>query len=613
MDAVPFEPTGIDAAVMDAAAAGPAVAPINGAAPAIDSVSGEPPKPSKVADSSGKAVAKATAGISLLYVLRLFVGFIAQPLIAHNLGLTAQADAFAVSTDVNQRIWLLYEKVINPAFLPNFIAALKEEGEERAWRFASTTIWLVLGSLLVITPLFWVFMPQLVHKLSHAKSPQEIELTIRLARTMLGGLVFLAMSSLTYTILNGYKRFVYAALGDTLWKVGILGGAAVAVKLYGHRLAELAKPAGGVKHLSGAQLDLAVSLAQKSLWLIIGGYLVGSFLKILPHLVAIGPKWKLLKPRVDLSDPLVKKMFALSIPLVLGIAVSEWRGLYLVYLAGDSSIHVGAARAALKFSRIINDNLIQVFPYALSIGIFPYLADQARDRDRQPMTDTLVGALRVCFFTFVPLTAILIAVSAPLLRAVWEGGQLTSDDTIVMTAPFIAFALGMVGFACEMILNQTFYAMTRAWTPTLVGLAATVLWVVIAKAGVNFAAAGAYPAGFALAAIAGSESIAKSAKCLIMWFLLRPQLGKIEWGDQLQFFIKILAGSIVGAVLSYLAISHLPHHHGPGHGKLLLLVSVTVAGLVGLGGYGAVARLLGVPETVYIAAFAGRMRRRLAA
>jgi hypothetical protein len=80
----------------------------------------------------------------------------------------------------------------------------------------------------------------------------------------------------------------------------------------------------------------------------------------------------------------------------------ETRDIYLKWLADSPNIEVAGSRAALRFSSLIGSSLIQIFPYALSIGIFPYLADMARQRDKQPLTDTLMGALRVCVFIFGP-------------------------------------------------------------------------------------------------------------------------------------------------------------------------------------------------------------------
>ncbi len=577
--------------------------PDSNLSPSLETLTDEEP----VIDAATKkdaTVASATAGIGALHFVRFVIGFVAQPLIAHNLGLRWQADVYQVATDIVMRFWLIFEKVINPAFLPNFIAALKEQGEERAWQFCSTAVWIVSALLLAASALGWALMPQLVGLLSQKALPQQVALTVEVARVLTFGLFFLGFSSLTYTILNGYKRFVYAAMGDAVWKMGVFVGAAAAYFLYGKRLDALAELSAPTPAQEAQILDLAI----KSLWLIIGGFLVGAVGKLLPHLFALRSKRHLLRPRINLSDPLVRTMGALAVPLLLGIIVSEARGFYLVRLADDPSIQIAASRAALKWSRIIGDNLIQLFPYALSIGIFPFLANLARERDRQPLTDTLMGALRVCVFVFVPITAILIAVREPLLRAVWEGGRLTQADTLAMTPPFIAFTLGLVGFACEMMLSQTFYAMTRAWTPTLIGLTTSVLWVVLAKWGVE-------GLGWGLAAIAGAEAISKSVKCLIMWTYLRPHLGDVKARENLVFLVKVIGGAAIAALVSWVLVGQLaPADDSVSRFKIKMLGAVAASGLGAMGAFALWASVLRVEEMKFArAAFgkvSGKLRRR---
>ncbi len=545
--------------------------------------------------SAGRSVARATAGIGALHFVRFLIGFVAQPLIAHNLGFSWPADVYQVSTDIVQRFWLLFEKVVNPAFLPQFIAALKEDGEEEAWKLASTALLILLVLLSGATVLGWAFMPQLVGFLSQkAKgNPQQIALTISAARVLLIGLLALGISSLTYTILNGYKRFVWAAVGDALWKAGVFGGAALAFLLY-HKpigtLVALQKTAPTV--LQQTQL---LDLGLKSLQLILGGFLIGSVLKLVPHVLAIGPKWRLFRPRLDLSNPRVRTMLALALPLVLGIVISETRGFYLQRLADDPSIQIPASRFALKLSRLINDTFIQVFPYALSIGIFPFLADLARERDRQPLTDLVVRSLRICFFVFVPLTAILIALRSPLLHALWTGGQMSSRETMQIIPPYVAFSLGLTGFACEMMLGQAFYALTRTWAPTLIGLAVSVIWIALARFGVAHL-------GWGLAAIAGAEAFAKSLKCLIMWALLRPHLGHIQRRNNAYFFAQLVGASLAAALVAIICARLFAPS---GAGRAHLLLGVAMSGMAAIGAFVVAARALHIEEMSLV----GRRKR----
>jgi putative peptidoglycan lipid II flippase len=508
--------------------------------------------------TAGRQMALATAGIGFLHVLRLLLGFVANPLIANRLALAWQADVYTVAQEIVNSIWLVFEKVLNPAVLPLFAAALGDENEERAWRYASTVLWITLILLLVIAPLAAWQMPFIVNVYSQKAGMEQRLYTVAVARVMLLGLTFLGISSLTYVILNGYKRFFVAALGDTFWKLGIAVAAFYAVR---------------------TQLSPLDSLN-----LLAWGFVAGSVGKLLPHLFGLWKKWRLLHPKIDWSDPLLKKMWLLAVPLILGIVFSQLRDVYLFHIADDPRIAVEGSRTALKYSRLIGTSLIQVFPYALSIGIFPYLADMARKKDRQPLTDTLLGALRVCAFVFIPLTCILISTRFDLLRAVWESGHMTQHDTVVLSLPFVVFSLGLVAFACEMMLGQTFYAMTNAWTPTIIGLATSVLWCILAAVGLHFSVKSTSTMALGIAAIAGAESLSKTIKCILMGIWLRPYLGEIPWKQIGLFLTKVLFASLLCGWLARI-LAHLLVPNGEIISrmiKLKMLLGVSVAGMCGV-------------------------------
>jgi Na+-driven multidrug efflux pump len=198
--------------------------------------------------------------------IALLIGIVAQPLIANRVGLSSFADVYAVATDIVTSIWRIFEKAVNPTFLPCFMHALGDEGEKRAWRFASTALWLTTIILLLLSPLAWWGMPWIVDLYSSKASAEQRIMTVAIARLLLSGLVFLGISSMTYVILNGYKRFAWAAFGDAMWKLGVLAGAGWAVT---QKLEPL-----------------------PALYAISWGFVIGAVLKLLPHLVAIGSKWR---------------------------------------------------------------------------------------------------------------------------------------------------------------------------------------------------------------------------------------------------------------------------------------------------------------------------------
>lgn len=537
----------------------------------MDSLPSEPLNSTPV----GRRVAKATGVIMVFHVLRFALGFLEKPLLAKYFGTTWTADAYTVAYDIVLRIWLIFEKVINPSFLPVFIRSLREEGEERAWRFTNTVASLMLITLTACAILGIAAASPLVRVWSPHASPEEVRLTAQLTRLMLCGLVFLGLSSLTYVILNGYKHFALPALGDAMWKGCIVAAMILVVPRMPHR--------------SLAAMALA------------GGFLVGSFGKLLPQIVGLWKKRHLFRWRIHRREPLLRNMLLLIAPLLVGIFVSEIREVALLRLANDPSIGEGGRAALHKYARPPVEVFIQIFPYALSIGIFPYLAELAsKSQDRQRLTDVFVGALRVCVLVFLPMSAAFIALRYPLIRALFESGQFGRESVELTVVPFTMFAMGMVFFASEMIINQTYYALTNTFTPTAVGVCTSAFAVLLAWASVE--------AGHGLGGIALAETLGKGAKCIILVCLLRKALGDVRVRANLRFLMKVVVATSL-AVAAALFVSQ--------HSAAWLEVSRTtrllnflLSGAVSIGVYTMGTRMLRVEETQAVIAFVRRRGRR---
>jgi murein biosynthesis integral membrane protein MurJ len=531
--------------------------------------------PDESKETTGKRVAKATGVIMVFHVLRFALGFLEKPLLAKYFGTTWTADAYTVAYDVVLRIWLIFEKVINPSFLPCFIKSLRDEGEERAWRFTNTVASLMLTFLIACAVLGIVAATGLVRLWSPNASTQEAQLTAQLARIMLCGLVFLGLSSLTYVILNGYKHFALPALGDALWK-----GCIVA-----------------------AMVLLVPRIPNKSLAVVAlaGGFVLGSLGKLLPQVVGLWNKRHLFRWQLNLREPLLKEMLVLIAPLLVGILVSELREVFLLRLANDPSIGEGGRAALHKYARPPVEVFIQIFPYALSIGIFPYLAELAgKGTDRQHLTDVFVGALRVCAFVFVPMSAAFIALRYPLIRALFESGKFGRESVELTVVPFTMFALGMVFFASEMMINQTYYAMTNTFTPTAVGVGTSAFVMLFAWASVEM--------GHGLGGIALAGTLGKGAKCVILIYLLRSALGDLRARENFVFLTKVIAATVVTVAVSLFVSQHFVAWLEVD--RKMRLLNFLISGMAAVGVYAVCVIALRVEEAGAVVAFVKRGLRR---
>jgi peptidoglycan biosynthesis protein MviN/MurJ (putative lipid II flippase) len=161
---------------------------------------------------------------------------------------------------------------------------------------------------------------------------------------------------------------------------------------------------------------------------------------------------------------------------------------------------------------------------------------------------------------------------------------MTQQDTLILSLPFVVFSLGLVAFASEMMLNQTFYAMTNAWTPTVIGVATSLLWCILATVGLDLSVRNAGTVALGIAAIAGAETLSKTIKCILMGIWLRPHLGHIHWKENFLFLIKVLLASLLCGWLAG-GLAHILVPNGEIVSrmvKLKMLLGVSAAGICGV-------------------------------
>ena len=524
----------------------------------------------------GGKVAGAASAIAAIHLSARVLGFVEKMLTAKYFGTSDRADAYTVAVKVPSTIFYGCEKILNPSFIPSFIDIRKREGEQAAWRLAGTTILLqsiILGALVIVgqllaQPLVLLVAPGYAPG-APTGSPEKVELTVRLMKTIFLSVMFLGISSTTYCILNAHKRFATPALGDAFWKVGTVAGL---IFLYG-------------------RLDVfALAI----------GFVAGAVLKLGTHVVALGRALLKLRLGMTLSNPTFRRMILLMLPMAFGFAYSELRALFDIRFA--SPLSPGAV-AALNYSRTITDLPYQVVAYALGIALFPFLAEHASSERWTDLKSLFMSSMRMLVFLFVPATVVLFILSEPTLRVVYQSGEF-NEESLRLTAPALEFyALGMLAQALECVILQTFYSLKNTLVPTLIGLGTTALHIGLSWWLVSTLSADD-PRGLALA-----YTLARYVKVIVAFGFLAVALKGLPLGPHGGFVAKVLLASAAMAVVMHLAYGGIIAWH-PLTGRKDAIAVFGACAVAGGAVYAIASALLGVPEVRSMARRIGERLKR---
>ncbi|HET6833925.1 MAG TPA: murein biosynthesis integral membrane protein MurJ [Acidimicrobiales bacterium] len=529
-------------------------------------------------------------------------GLIRESVIANYLGTGPASDAFRAALRIPNLLQnLLGEGVLSASFIPVY-ARLRAEGrEEEAGRVAGA----VAGLLVALTGVLSVVGVLLAEPLTRLLVPgfndaYRFDLTVQLVRIMFPGIGFLVLSAWCLGVLNSHRRFFLSYVAPVLWNAAQIA-ALVAV---------------GLTTTNTRTLAYAVS------W----GVLIGG---ILQFGVQIGPVSRLLggvRLNLDTANASVRSVLARFGPVVMGRGVVQIMGYVDLLLA--SYLATGSV-ASLQYALVLYLLPISLFGMSVAAAELPELSEvevhdpETRRRFRLRLEE---GMARIAWYV-APTATMFIVVGDVIVRAVFQRGNFTSADTIVVWLTLAVFSMSLLASTSSRLLQNGLYALDDARTPARVAAMSVVLAAVIGLVfmfpldrlvvGPDGIEGWGDIFAFGPLAEAARDNAANVAHLGIVglavgaavsrWFEYRLLSRALAWrigrtrlaGRWLNPIARGCAAAAIVAVVAEALFGELP--------SLVALVLVLgPAGLV----YVAVTRRLGVPEaTIMVSRVAGLVRR----
>jgi putative peptidoglycan lipid II flippase len=503
-----------------------------------------------------RRLARSTAVFSGATAISRVLGLVREMVSAYFFGVSGLINAFTVAIQVPNLVRALVgDAALSGAFVPVFSDLLEKGERQRAWRVASTLLWLTLLVLGGVTAVFILLAPLLMKPFGDPGG--DYALTVGLSRVLFPIVVLLGLSGIIVGILNTYHHFALPALAPVAWNLVIIVGLVLGVPRIDEESAQLYLYAG----------------------VVVLGTLVQLLLPI-PWLRRLDGR---LTPVLDWRDPAVKRVLVLMLPVTLTIGLINVNFLVDTLFASrllDPELAPAAIGAAFRLYMLPQG----IFAVAVTTVLFPTLARLAARGDLGGLRRTLDGGIRQIAFLLVPAALISIVLAKPIVELVYQRGEFTSEDTVIVAQCLQAFSIGLVFNGWMLILNRSFYAVQTNWVPTAIALGAVALNALFDTV---YYRLGIW--GIPLAT--STVNVVASAVLLVM---MHRRVGLEHVGRTVAVVVRVTVCSVVAAGLSfavwYAADSLL------GEGILAQLVSLgaglAVAGLAYVGA----ARALGLRE-----------------
>jgi murein biosynthesis integral membrane protein MurJ len=447
-------------------------------------------------------ILKSSTGLVIITLLVKLLGYVEKLCLAKYYGTSYQVDVYTTILTIVLAFFYFFREVIEPGFL-NVFMYLRNSNEKEAWGLFNKGFRLIFFITIIISGVTILFPSKVISVFAPGFDEAKLNLSTKLIQIAILGCVFLALSTLTNITLNGLKLFSLAASGELVFKAMIILCMVLFYKTHG---------------IIGA----------------VFGIVLGSCVRLSVHLTKLYRYISFRK--VTITHETRKNIWLLTWPLLIGVTFSQLSNLIDNVFA--SYLKEGSI-AALSYSKKLIEFPIIIFPYILSIVIFPYFTQLKVEKKLEKQKELLTNSLKWIIISFLPISAFFIIFSTPIVEIAFQRGAFTAESTILTSKPLLIYSFGLIFFAIETILVIFYFANSDTKTPVFVGIACTVLHIILSFVLIQVIGY----IGIALAYV-----IQKLVKNFILLMLLRKKI-YVNGNEIKKFVKKVLIAFIIFVML----------------------------------------------------------------
>jgi len=343
---------------------------------------------------------------------------VAQGLVtAYHFGTSDAFDAFVIAFLLPAFVIELIGGALNAALIPTYVQVQEHEGQEAAQRLLSSVMSWSLAVLISASILLALLADFILPFLGSGFNPEKLALTRQLYFILLPALVFYGLSTTWSAILNAGERF---ALGAVVRAVTPL-----------------------------VVILLLVTLAERwGIYVVAIGMVAGFALEAGLLAWGLNRQGIFTMPRWYGANRAVRQVFRQYVPVVAA-----------AFLIGSTSI-IGQAMAAmlgpgsvsvLAYGGRATSLLLGIGSVAISTAVLPHFSRMVALGDLAGVRHTLKTYTRLILMITLPLAAILIICSEPLVRLFFQRGAFTGADTQIVAQVQAVYLLQVPAFVLEIL------------------------------------------------------------------------------------------------------------------------------------------------------------------
>jgi putative peptidoglycan lipid II flippase len=463
------------------------------------------------ANTHNRLVVKSVGVIMVGVLASRFLGFLREWSVAHLMGSSAMTDTYYAAFSLPDFFnYLVAGVAIEVIFVPVFMMYLADDKKEEGWRVFSTIMTFVGLLLIVLIGFGEIFASQIVRSVvAPGFNPAEQARVVFLTRLMLPAQLFLCLGMVLNAVQYTRSHFAIPVFGVIVANFSVI--------------------------LGGWLLSSRIGIAGFAVGLLVGNF-CGFFLLQIIAVMRLGGRFR---PNLQFGHPGFRLFLKLAIPIMLALSVivtDDW----LIRWFG--SFLAPASITWLTYSKTLMRAPLTVVGQAIGVASFPLLTRLYAQGQMEELNRTLNHAIRGMLLLLVPISALAIALSDPVVYLVFSHTRMSPVDLHATASALVFFSIGMFAWGLQNLISRGFYATRDMITPAVVGTIFTFVniplyWYL------------AHRWEFRGLAIASSWSVI--AYTVVTFILLvRKTRNQAAW-QLVQFLARVVLACIPCAVCSY--------------------------------------------------------------
>jgi putative peptidoglycan lipid II flippase len=367
--------------------------------------------------------AKDVATVLLGNSLGLVLGFVSSVIVAAYFGAGKQLDAFMAAYAIPDLLSQIMLSVSILLVVPIFIEYRTNEGINSAMAIVNKFITISL-CILCIGTLFFILFSSFILKLSAPGFDREThELSCNLLRMLSFSILLYGCWALTSSILQAQEHFVSPALAGPIMQI--------------------------------LTIFIVVLLSrQVGVYAYAIGTLIGLFFGLVVQLPPLLKRGRF-QINFGFSHPALKSIWAGLPPLLLTRLLGQGTRLFVTAVA--STLAVGSI-SSLNFAWKIVGIPIMIMS-SLSVVLYPSISEEIARKDFDTLKRILMKAIKVSVYIGVPFTVFLILFRVPIVRALFERGKFSLEQSFLTAEVLMFYSIMIVFQSINSLIGNTYWAL----------------------------------------------------------------------------------------------------------------------------------------------------------